>query len=553
MPRRNYHFLLISVTLLYWEIVIKGTVYSWQLILAWLADILWRRTYASFLQANIYIQIAVTLLLAFIVATIIRNCCIESDGIVQPSAKHGKVNYDDKNISNYKLFAIPRFIIIKNYFMQVIFDLVVYIIPIIGMVIYHSTVELGYFLSFYFTFFIPLYNFMVLKIWLKPSPIENKLKAASRLKSYGEVYGKIPANGWYKLLHSHELKNGDVRYVELVGREFALFRGYDGVARCIDAYCIHLGANLAIGGKVIGSCIQCPFHQWTFNGHGEATCIPYSEGKIPSNAKTRSYYITEYYGEIMVWIHKLDSKPDYHLPTQIDFENGNMVHVDYMDTEINMHLLEFVENSTDFAHFQPLHGQMTIPFTPIIIPGLTVNHSPDWKEGKKEKKDENSVNSTEIEELTENDKCYFFDNADLSLFNCRIPGSSASAMITIIGCASVVTFTFKTPIGNIIILQTHTPHNSLIRMNVSFSWFATRTMPRFLVFYIVGNWISQWQNDILIWENKKYILKPLPPVLVRGDGPMNKSRRYVKKFYTFNTDESNNPEENPTSCAASNW
>ncbi len=276
----------------------------------------------------------------------------------------------------------------------------------------------------------------------------------------------------------------------------------------------------------------------------------------------------------MVWVHQLDMKPHYYLPTQVDFENGNMVHVDYMDTEINMHLLEFVENSTDFAHFQPLHGQMTIPFTPIIIPGITVNHSPDWKEGKNKentKKDKNDENndttvvdgttglpansdvSSEIKECTEEHKCYFFDNADLSLFNCRIPGSSASAMITIIGCASVVTFTFKTPIGNIIILQTHSPHNSLIRMNVSFSWFATSTMPRLLVFYIVGNWISQWQNDILIWENKKYILKPLPPVLVKGDGPMNKSRRYVKKFYTFNTNENNNPDETLTKCSANNW
>ena len=296
--------------------------------------------------------------------------------------------------------------------------------------------------------------------------------------------------------------------------------------------------------------------------------------------------MSEYYGEIMVWIHQLSVvKPHYYLPTQVDFENGNMVHVDFMDTEINMHLLEFVENSTDFAHFQPLHGQMTIPFTPIIIPGITVNHSPDWKEGKNkentntnntntsntntsntnnDKNDENNNTNTtgtlassditnEIQECTEEYKCYFFDNADLSVFNYRIPGSSASAMITIIGCASVVTFTFKTPIGNIIILQTHTPHNSLIRMNVSFSWFATRTMPRLLVFYVVGNWISQWQNDILIWENKKYILKPLPPVLVKGDGPMNKSRRYVKKFYTFNTNENDNPDETSTRCSADNW
>lgn len=266
MTRRSYHFLLIFAVILYWDICVKGTVYSWQLILAWVADYLWLNT-LSLLQAHILVQVTISMLLAFIVAVTIRNCWVNSP----ISTKHAKVDYNDKNISNYKLFPIPRIKVIGNYFLQLLFDILVYIIPIIAVVLYQGTLEflyIGYFLSLSFSFFIPIYNYMVLQIFLKPSPKENKLKAASRLKSYGEVYGKIPANGWYRLLHSHELKNGEVRYIELVGREFALFRGVDGVARCIDAYCIHLGANIAVGGKVVGNCIQCPFHQWTFNGHG---------------------------------------------------------------------------------------------------------------------------------------------------------------------------------------------------------------------------------------------------------------------------------------------
>ena len=53
-------------------------------------------------------------------------------------------------------------------------------------------------------------------------------------------------------------------------------------------------------------------------------------------------------------------------------------------------------------------------------------------------------------------------------------------------------------------------------------------MPRFLVWYIVGNWIAQYQNDIMIWENKKFLRNP---TLVKGDGPMNKQRRWYKQFY----------------------
>jgi hypothetical protein len=59
-------------------------------------------------------------------------------------------------------------------------------------------------------------------------------------------------------------------------------------------------------------------------------------------------------------------------------------------------------------------------------------------------------------------------------------------------------------------------------------WFADATMPRNLVWYIVGNWIAQYQNDIFIWENKKFLKSPM---LVKGDGPMNKQRRWFKQFY----------------------
>lgn len=63
------------------------------------------------------------------------------------------------------------------------------------------------------------------------------------------------------------------------GEHFAVFRGLDGKAYVVDAYCPHLGANLAVGGKVVGrSCIECPFHGWQFDGeNGKCTRIPYAE------------------------------------------------------------------------------------------------------------------------------------------------------------------------------------------------------------------------------------------------------------------------------------
>ena len=119
-----------------------------------------------------------------------------------------------------------------------------------------------------------------------------------------------------------------------------------------------------------------------------------------------------------------------------------------------MHLQEFAENSTDFQHFDVLHGRMTLPFTAIPVPGVTINHDPgacavcvpvppplslththtyaDWKCG------------TEAEGKH---LAWFFDNADLNVAGIRVPRSDASAVITFIGPGSIVHFRFHTDIG----------------------------------------------------------------------------------------------------------
>lgn len=57
-----------------------------------------------------------------------------------------------------------------------------------------------------------------------------------------------------------------------------VFRGQEGKASVLDAYCPHLGANLAVGGRVVGNCIECPFHGWQFRGDdGKCVKIPYAE------------------------------------------------------------------------------------------------------------------------------------------------------------------------------------------------------------------------------------------------------------------------------------
>ena len=64
-----------------------------------------------------------------------------------------------------------------------------------------------------------------------------------------------------------------------LGKAFAVFRDEEGIAHLLDAYCPHMGANLGAGGQVKGSCLECPFHGWRFDGNsGKCVSIPYLQG-----------------------------------------------------------------------------------------------------------------------------------------------------------------------------------------------------------------------------------------------------------------------------------
>ena len=49
----------------------------------------------------------------------------------------------------------------------------------------------------------------------------------------------------------------------------------------IQLFFQHLGADVTAGGRVVGDCIECPFHQWRFEGE-TGKCV---EG--PSSEKVR--------------------------------------------------------------------------------------------------------------------------------------------------------------------------------------------------------------------------------------------------------------------------
>ena len=75
-------------------------------------------------------------------------------------------------------------------------------------------------------------------------------------------------NGWFQIAYSDELAPGAAKPVRYFGKDLVLFRTEAGEAKLLDAHCPHLGAHLAVGGRVEGDCIRCPFHGWSYEHSG---------------------------------------------------------------------------------------------------------------------------------------------------------------------------------------------------------------------------------------------------------------------------------------------
>ena len=317
-------------------------------------------------------------------------------------------------------------------------------------------------------------------------------------------------DGWYRVAASGEIRPGEVKHVQCVGEQIALFRSKTGGGiAAVDAFCPHQGANLAHG-RVKGDRLECPFHGWQLDGNGRIRDHPCAKDRPVVH---RHWETIDYYGMAMIyWSARQDAPAPYRLPPQPNIDNRQLVYRGQYDAgEVEMHIIEFAENSVDFQHFSQLHGTMRIPWTNIKLPWIRIRHEPSW------------FLDDELEHVS-----YFGDETTLEIGGRICERTRSRALVTFLGPGSIVKFDLEVPrIGEITIFQTHTPVEAL-KQRVTFRWFAARRMPRILVSYVVGNWISQWRQDVEIWKRKIYRQHPL----WTGDaGPRDKMHQWYRQFY----------------------
>ncbi|KAM4527107.1 cholesterol 7-desaturase nvd [Odontesthes bonariensis] len=350
-----------------------------------------------------------------------------------------------------------------------------------------------------------------------------KAQAANEVRRRRKMEEQPPVypNGWYRVLDSHMLQRGEVKNVSVLGEQVAVFRSQDEKAYVLDAYCPHLGANLAVGGRVLGSCIECPFHGWQFRGSdGKCVKIPYAE-KVPEFAKVRCWPSCEVNQQILIWFHCDGEEPQWTVPELQEIANNQWVYWGRTEHFINAHIEEIPENAGDIAHIDHLH-------TPGIIGGVDLRYinSKAWEFLRHDWKVQWEP------ELEPNKHCsQMAIKHTLTVFGYHWPLLDVHVVARQVGPGIVFLQFEHSFLGRGVIIQSVTPVEPLLQC-VSHKIFYQSNIPALVPKFILKAECIQFERDVMIWNNKKYVSKPL---LVKEDSAIRKHRRWYSQFYSENS------------------
>jgi len=181
-------------------------------------------------------------------------------------------------------------------------------------------------------------------------------------------------HGWYWALPSHELKRGQVKGLEFLGRQIALYRGASGSVYALDAYCPHMGAHFKEG-KVEGDSIRCGFHNWKFSSAGECVEIPCQkyQDRTSSIPRVGSFRVAEKYG--FIWIHTGAEAED---PIPYFSELGPDAEVEFLVGQRTYRPCRpevVMLNAIDAHHFNAVH-----PEASILAEGMDLHAEPQGRQ-----------------------------------------------------------------------------------------------------------------------------------------------------------------------------
>ncbi|UVJ42024.1 Rieske 2Fe-2S domain-containing protein [Pseudomonas sp. LS1212] len=176
---------------------------------------------------------------------------------------------------------------------------------------------------------------------------------------FARIISKLPsryARGWHCFGLERNIKRGEVTSLEAFGTELVAFRGEDGQIRVFDAYCPHMGANLA-NGTVKGNTLECPFHSWQWGDAGYCEKIPYCD-KIPPKARIRQWESMVENELLFIWHDHEGKRPiaEQKIPAHRCCSEDGWSDWAVISKPANTNCRELIDNLADVYHFEPVHG-----------------------------------------------------------------------------------------------------------------------------------------------------------------------------------------------------
>ena len=177
-------------------------------------------------------------------------------------------------------------------------------------------------------------------------------------------------NQWYAILESNEIKKGKIIGVTRMGEKLVAWRNSQGELAVMLDKCPHRGVAFSVG-KLIGDCIQCPFHGFEYDTSGKCTLVPAigSNTQPPKALFVRSYPAREAHGFVYIWW----GEPRETYPPLPWFESigEDMVYTTLRDHWAS-HYARAIENQLDVVHLPFIHkttigrGNKTLVNGPIV-------------------------------------------------------------------------------------------------------------------------------------------------------------------------------------------
>ncbi|MCB0478768.1 MAG: Rieske (2Fe-2S) protein [Crocinitomicaceae bacterium] len=320
----------------------------------------------------------------------------------------------------------------------------------------------------------------------------------------------LPENsiGWYALAHLSEFVSDRVLTKNLAGQELVLFKTESGDIGVVDAYCKHMGAHIGKGGRVVGECVECPFHGFQFNTKGECVVSGYQTPADPK-INSRNWPVKVIQDLVFVFFHPNGDAPSWK-PEIPEF--GNTTPFKWHSWILNSNVIDIFENTVDLGHFQFVHKyDETYAIDPLALEA----HELKTKYGIH--REGNFVGAKAVD-------------AEFSL-HLQGPGLAViKAQVSPMDLESYHLI-LPRPIGN---------HQIELKIGACMRKIdhpkklhpLAILLPKAFLNQIVFNilfreFVKDVGMDREIWENKIYVH---PPLLSKGDGPILQYRKWAQQF-----------------------